>query len=233
MPRYALSWTACQSSRPSAPSAKLPLPPSWPVSVAAAAKPRRNGPFKAPGFPPTYPPPPVPWNRPFQPFVGRATNTFPRHPAGGCVTVARTRQDPSAASSSTESMVVFGSATLARSSCEITGSPSAKTGLGGASPTWARATAAGSATRRISIPSLCRTRADVRRTTTECVRAEFAGIIWAESFLKRAPTVAGLTDREPRGELGVVSTPDTDDGQRVTLHRGVGHDKTERRPLPA
>ena len=31
----ALSWTACQSNRPSAPRAKLPLPPSCPVSVAA------------------------------------------------------------------------------------------------------------------------------------------------------------------------------------------------------
>src|SRR3954465_13750718 len=122
MPRHALSWTACQSSRPSPPSAKRPLPPSWPVSVAAAAKPRRNGPFKPAGFPPTYPPPPVPWNLPFQPFEGRAMNTFTRHPVGGCVTVALTRQDPSAASSSTESMVVFGSETLVRSSCEITGS---------------------------------------------------------------------------------------------------------------
>src|SRR3954453_10725644 len=120
MPRYALSLTACQSNRPSAPRAKLPLPPSWPVLVAAAAKPRRNGLLKPAGFPPAYPPPPVPWNLPFQPFVGRATNTFTRHPVGGCVTVALTRQDPSAALSSTESMVVFGSETLVKSSCEVT-----------------------------------------------------------------------------------------------------------------
>src|SRR5262249_26868960 len=128
MPRYALSWTACQSSRPSAPSAKLPLPPSWPVSVAAVASPERNGPLEALGFPPKYPPTPVPWTLPFQPFVGRATNTLTRHPVGGCVTVALTRQDPSAALSSTDSMVVFGIATLVRLSCGITGALSAKIG---------------------------------------------------------------------------------------------------------
>src|SRR3954463_13033716 len=179
MPRYALSWTECQSSRPSAPRAKLPLPPSWPVSVAAAAKPRRNGPFNAPGFPPTYPPPPVPWNLPFQPFVGRATNTLTRHPVGGCVTVALTRQDPSAALSSTESMVVFGSATLVRRSCGITGALSAKVGLGGASTTWARA-AAGSATRTVSIPRQCRARPNVEGSVTARARVTFDGIILSE-----------------------------------------------------
>ena len=103
----------------------------------------------------------MPWNLPFQPFVGRATNTLTRHPVGGCVTVALTRQDPSAALSSTESMVVFGSETLVRLSCGITGALSAKAGLGGASPTWARATAAGSATRTVSIPMRCRARPNV------------------------------------------------------------------------
>src|SRR5262249_61963311 len=103
-----------------------PLPPSWPVSVAAVAYPERTGPLKPLGFPPTYPPPPVPWNRPFQPFVGRATNTFTRHPVGGCVTVALTRQDPSPALSSRGSVVALGIATLVRSSCGITGSLSAQ-----------------------------------------------------------------------------------------------------------
>src|SRR5262249_2694138 len=135
MPRYALSWTACQSNRPSAPRAKLPLPPSWPVSVAAAAYPRRVGPLKAAGFPPTYPPPPVPWNLPFQPFMGRAMDPLTRHPVGGCVTVARTRQDPSASLSSTESIVVFGSASFIRLSYGTTGALSANAGFGGGSPT--------------------------------------------------------------------------------------------------
>src|SRR4051794_18247671 len=194
MPRYALSWTACQSSRPSAPRAKLPLPPSWPVSVAAAAKPSRNGPFKAAGFPPTYPPPPVPWNLPFQPFVGSATNTLTRQPVGGCVTVARTRQDPSASLSSTESMVVFGSETLVRSSCGITGALSAKAGLGGASPTWARATAAGSATRTVSIPIRYRASPDLEGRATASARVRFDEIILAEPH-------EALDCRRPRGYL--------------------------------
>src|SRR5262249_44941463 len=117
----------------------------------------RSAPQRQWDSPPTSPPPPVPWNLPFQPFVGRATNTLTRHPVGGCVTVALTRHDPSESLSSTESMVVFGSATLARPSCGITGSLSAKIGLGGASPTWAQATAPGSATNRVRTPRRCRT----------------------------------------------------------------------------
>src|SRR3954447_11625152 len=233
MPRYALSWTECQSSRPSAPSAKLPLPPSWPVSVAAAAKPRRNGPFKPAGFPPTYPPPPVPWNRPFQPFVGSATNIFTRHPVGGCVTVARTRQDPSAALSSTESMVVFGSETLVRSSCAITGSLSAKIGLGGASPTWARATAAGSAIKRMSIPRRCRTGADVKGKTTECVRAEFDGIILAESLKKHAPADCRGADG-PRASWQAGRRADRGNGRwparQATSQGGARQDRGPRPP---
>src|SRR5262249_57459478 len=110
----------------------------------------RSAPQRQWDSPPTSPPPPIPWNRPFQPFVGRATNTLTRHPVGGCVTVALTRHDPSAALSSTESMVVFGSATLVRLSCGITGALSAKAGFGGGSPTWARAAAEG-ATRAASL----------------------------------------------------------------------------------
>ena len=235
MPRYALSWTACQSSRPSAPRAKLPLPPSWPVSVAAAAKPERNGPLKPAGFPPTYPPPPVPWNLPFQPFVGRATNTFTRHPVGGCVTVARTRQDPSASLSSTESMVVFGSETLARSSCGITGSLSAKAGLGGASPTWARATAAGSATRTVEYPDVDAARGPTSKEgPRKAFELQFDGIILAEPFMKHSTADdRGANGCAPRGEPGDVPTPETGDGQVVKLHRGVGHDKTEGRALLA
>src|SRR5262249_1361134 len=148
---------------------------------------------------------PVPWNLPFQPFMGRATNTFTRHPVGGCVTVALTRQDPSASFSSTESMVVFGSETLARSSCEITGSLSAKMGLGGAWATWARATAPGSATNRVSIPMRCRTRADVEGKAPEGVRVSFDEIILAEPFMKHSP----VDDRGaggPGGKVGDVLT---------------------------
>src|SRR5262245_16089829 len=104
-------------------------------------------------------------------------NTLTRHPVGGCVTVALTRQDPSSALSSTESMVVFGSATLVRLSCGITGALSAKTGLGGFSPTWARATAAGSAARRASIPMRCRARPNVEGRAIGSIRIPFDGII--------------------------------------------------------
>src|SRR5262249_25405255 len=83
MPRYALSWTACQSSRPSTPRAKLPLPPSWPVSVAAVAYPERTGPLKPLGFPPTHPPPPVPRTRPVQPVRGRGGEHRDPAPGGG------------------------------------------------------------------------------------------------------------------------------------------------------
>ena len=89
--------------------------------------------------------------------------------------------------SSTESMVVFGSATLVRPSCGITGALSAKAGLGGISPTWARATAAGSATRTVSIPMRCRARPNVEGRATASARVTFDGIILAEPFMKHSP----------------------------------------------
>src|SRR5262249_37402365 len=156
----------------------------------------RSAPQRQWDSPPTSPPPPIPWNRPFQPFVGRATNTLTRHPVGGCVTVARTRQDPSAALSSTESMVVLGSATLARSSWGITGAPSATAGLGGASPTWGRATAAGRATRTVSIPRRSRVSPNLEGRAIASVRVACDGIILA------GPHEA-LDCRRPRGSLAV------------------------------
>ena len=45
---------------PLASSAKLPLPPSWPVSVAPAAYPAASGCRMAFAFPPEKPPPPTP-----------------------------------------------------------------------------------------------------------------------------------------------------------------------------
>jgi hypothetical protein len=74
-------------------------------------------------------------------------------------------------------MVVFGSATLIRLSCGTTGALSAKAGLGGSSLTWARATAAGIATRRVSIPMRCRARPDVAGKATASARFTFDGFI--------------------------------------------------------
>ena len=105
-------------------------------------------------------------------------NTLTRHPVGGCVTVALTRQDPSAAFSSTESMVVFGSATLIRLSCAITGELSVNAGLGGISPTWARATAAGSATRTVSIPMRCLVRPNVEEGPLQVLELCSMGSSW-------------------------------------------------------
>src|SRR5262245_57242589 len=124
---------ACQFSRPLASSAKLPLPPSWPVSVAPAAKPRATGPRKLPGLPPENPPPPFPWNLPFQFVTGSPIQTLTRSPEGGCVTVAVTRHHPFDGSSEAESIVVFGSETFVRLSHEQTGAALRKIGFGGVS----------------------------------------------------------------------------------------------------
>src|SRR5438445_7120599 len=133
MPRYALSTIDCQFSRPFASSAKLPLPPSWPVSVAPAAYPWATGPRKLPALPPENPPPPLPRNRPFQFVTGRPMKILTRSTDGGCVTVAVTRHEPSEGSSEAESMVVLRSETLARLSHAHTGAASGKSGLGGVS----------------------------------------------------------------------------------------------------
>ena len=78
-------------------SAKLPLPPSWPPSVAAAGKALATGPRRVSALPVKKPPPPLPRKRPFQFFTGSATQTFTRSLAGGCVTIAVTRTAPSRA----------------------------------------------------------------------------------------------------------------------------------------
>src|SRR5213592_3544647 len=84
------------------------------------------------GRPPTNPPPPVPRKRPFQFDVGIAIQIRTLSPAGGCVVVAITRQIPRlSASTIADSMVVFGSATLARLSHVRTGLALAMSGFGG------------------------------------------------------------------------------------------------------
>src|SRR5688500_12665174 len=111
---------SCQFKRPFASSAKLPLPPSCPVSVPPAAYPAAGCPaLGAP--PPENPPPPFPRKRPFQFVVGIAIQIRTLSPAGGCVVTAVTRQTLGAAGSMTDdSIVVFGSLTDARFSHDIT-----------------------------------------------------------------------------------------------------------------
>src|SRR2546425_11830144 len=118
----------CQFSHPFASRAKLPLPPSCPVSVAPAAYPCATGPRKLPAFPPENPPPPFPRNLPFQLVVGRPMKTLTRSPEGGCVTVAVTRHEPSEGSIAAVSIMVLGSETFARLSHEHTGAASGKSG---------------------------------------------------------------------------------------------------------
>src|SRR5436190_740073 len=133
MPRWALSTMDCQFNRPFASSAKLPLPPSWPVSVAPEAKPRATAPRTLMAVPPENPPPPFPRNLPFQFVTGSPMKILTRSPDGGCVTVAVTRHEPSEALSATESIVVLGSETLVRLSHEQTGLASGNSGFGGGS----------------------------------------------------------------------------------------------------
>src|SRR5438477_10619210 len=123
----------CQFSRPFASRAKLPLPPSCPVSVAPAAYPCATGPRKLSALPPENPPPPFPRNLPFQFVAGRPMKTLTRSPDGGCVTVAMTRHERSEGSSAAESIVVLGSVTLPRLSQGHTVSASGKNGFGGVS----------------------------------------------------------------------------------------------------
>src|SRR5438093_9836430 len=104
----------CQFSRPFASRAKLPLPPSCPVSVAPAAYPCATGPRRLPALPPENPPPPFPRNLPFQLVVGRSMKILIRSPDGGCVTVAVTRHAPFEGSSAAESILVLGMETFAR-----------------------------------------------------------------------------------------------------------------------
>src|SRR6478736_3087213 len=83
-------------------------------------------------LPPANPPPPVPRNRPFQFVVGIAIQILTLSPAGGCVVVAMTRQRLGlAASTVADSIVVSGSATLAKLSHDRTGLALAMSGLGG------------------------------------------------------------------------------------------------------
>jgi hypothetical protein len=73
-------------------------------------------------LPPEKPPPPVPKNLPFQLVVGIAIQIRTLSPVGGCVVTAVTRQISGLlGSGAADSIVVFGSATVARLSHERTG----------------------------------------------------------------------------------------------------------------
>src|SRR5437879_2433455 len=72
-------------------------------------------------------------------------NSLTRSPAGGCVTVAVTRHDPSVGSIAAESIVVLRSETLARLSHGQTAAASGKSGFDGVSAAWAEV----SATKRV------------------------------------------------------------------------------------
>ncbi len=75
----------------------------------------------------------MPRNRPFQFDVGIAIQIRTLSPAGGCVVMATTRQMSGLfASTAADSMVVFGSVTLARLSHDRTGFAFAMSGFGGA-----------------------------------------------------------------------------------------------------
>src|SRR2546425_12367162 len=111
----------CQFSHPFASRAKLPLPPSCPVSVAPAAYPCATGPRNLPALPPENPPPPFPRNLPFQFVTGSPIKILTRSLEGGCVIVAVTRHEPSEGSTPAESMVVLGRESLARLSHGHTG----------------------------------------------------------------------------------------------------------------
>src|SRR5688500_14084117 len=130
MPRYALSMINCQFSRPCSSSAKFPLPPSCPVSVAPVANPCATGPRKLFVCPPKHPPPPVPRHRPLQVVIGSSSHTLTRAFAGGCVTIAVTRHEPSAGSIAADSIFVFGSVTFNNSSQPQVGIAAGKIGFG-------------------------------------------------------------------------------------------------------
>src|SRR4030095_7117428 len=110
MPRWGLSRINCQFKRPFASSAKLPLAPSCPVSVAPDAYPAAAGALTAPAFPPENPPPPFPRKRRFQFFVGIAPQIRTLSPAGGCVVTAVTTHTFGLFGlTAADSIVVFGS----------------------------------------------------------------------------------------------------------------------------
>jgi hypothetical protein len=112
--------------------AKLPLPPSWPVSVEPAANPCAAGARTPAGLPPENPPPPTPWNRPFQFFIGNARKIRTLSPAGGCVTVAVTRHAGlarSVSSTAAESIAVLASETDSRLSHDRAGAALGTSGL--------------------------------------------------------------------------------------------------------
>src|SRR5688572_2563264 len=122
MPTWALFRTACQFRRPLASRAKLPLPPSCPVSVAPAAYPAPAGWMTPAALPPENPPLPVPRNRPFQADIGIASQIRTASTAGGCVVTAVTRQMRELPeSTAAHSIVVFGSTSDARLSQDRTG----------------------------------------------------------------------------------------------------------------
>src|SRR5215207_10553612 len=131
MPTCALLRIDCQSRRPLAFSAKLPLPPSCPVSVAPAAQPCAAGWLAPAALPPEKPPPPVPRKRPFQFAVGIAVQTRTLSPIGGWVVTAVIRHTPGlAGSTAADSIVVFGSVTVTRLSQERTGDALEMAGFG-------------------------------------------------------------------------------------------------------
>src|SRR5271165_4090556 len=73
----------------------------------------------------------MPRKRPFQFAVGMPIQIFTLSPMGGCVVIAVTRQMPGFAGSTVaDSMIVFGSATIARLSQDRTGFAFAIAGLG-------------------------------------------------------------------------------------------------------
>src|SRR6266436_1476475 len=80
---------------------------------------------------PESPPPPVPRDRPFQFAIGMLIQILTLSPAGGCVMNTVTRHTPGLAGSTTaDSIVVFGSATVARLSQERTACALGTAGLG-------------------------------------------------------------------------------------------------------
>src|SRR5438132_796400 len=78
-------------------------------------------------------------------------NILTRSPDGGCVTVAVTRHEPSEESMAAESIVVFGSETLARLAHGHTGAASGKSGFGGVSAARTKVIAARRVVTRIAL----------------------------------------------------------------------------------
>src|SRR5262249_39529053 len=130
-------------------------------------------------------------------------------------------------------MVVFGSETFVRFSCGITGALSVKAGLGGFSPTWAPATAAGSATRTVRIPMRCRARPNVEGRATASARVTFDRIILAEPFLKHSPAdYRGATGLRALRQAGQRADPGNERSpiRQATARRRARQDPGRRSP---